>query len=91
MNHTVPDIDKSVFRSDDWTDFYSNVIEENPPNMLVPLGNPVQMSCFVDADHAGNKVTRRSHTGIFILLNNTPVIAFSNCRIPANQAHMAQN
>ena len=42
-----------------------------------PLGNPVQMSCFVDADHAGNKVTRRSHTGIFILLNNTPVIAFS--------------
>ncbi len=77
MNHTVPDIDESVFRSDDWTDFYGNVIEEDPPNMPLPLGNPVQMSCFVDADHAGNKVTRRSHTEIFILLNNTPVIAFS--------------
>jgi hypothetical protein len=35
------------------------------------------MSCFVDTDHAGNKVTRRSHTGVFILLNNTPVIEFS--------------
>ncbi len=77
MNHTVPDIDESVFRHDDWMDFYGEVIEEDPPNMPVPLGNPVQMSCFVDADHAGNKVTRQSHTGIFILLNNTPVIAFS--------------
>ena len=45
--------------------------------MPVPLGNVVHMSCFVDANHAGNKVTRRSHTGVFILLNNTPVIAFS--------------
>ena len=35
------------------------------------------MSCFMDADHAGNKVTQRSHTGVFILLNNTPVVAFS--------------
>ena len=77
MNHTMPDIDESVFRHDDWTDFYGEVVEEDPPNMPVPLGNPVQMSCFVDANHAGNKVTRRSHTGIFILLNNTPVIAFS--------------
>ena len=77
MNHIMPDIDESVFRHDDWTDFYGEVVEEDPPNMPVPLGNPVQMSCFVDADHAGNKVTRRSHTGIFILLNNTPVIAFT--------------
>jgi hypothetical protein len=77
MNHTVPDIDESVFRSDNWTDFYGKVIEEDSPNMPVPLGNPVQMSCFVDTDYTGNKVTRRSHTGIFILLNNTPVIAFS--------------
>ena len=57
--------------------FYGHVVEEDPPNMPVPLGNAIQMSCFVDADHAGNKITRQSHTGIFILLNNTPVIAFS--------------
>ena len=35
------------------------------------------MSCFVDADHGGNKVTRRSHTGIVILLNNAPISVFS--------------
>ena len=77
MNHTMPEIDNSVFRHDDWSDFYGDVVKEDPPNMPVPLGNAMQMSCFVDADHAGNKVTRRSHTCVFILLNNTPVIAFS--------------
>jgi hypothetical protein len=77
LNHTMPEVDESVFPYGDWPDFYGDVIKEDLPNMPVPLGNPVQMSCFVDADHGGNKVTRRSHTGVFILLNNTPVIAFS--------------
>jgi hypothetical protein len=73
----MPEVDESVFCHGDRKDFYGDVIEDNPPNMPVPLGNPIQMSCFVDADHAGNKVTWRLHTGVFILLNNTPVIAFS--------------
>ncbi len=77
LNHTMPEVDESVFRHGDWKDFYGNVIKEDPPDMPVPLGNPIQMSCFVDADHAGNKVTRWLHTGVFILLKNTPVIAFS--------------
>jgi hypothetical protein len=77
LNHTCPNIDESVFQNGDWSDFYGNIVEDDPPNMPVPLGNSVIMSCFVDADHAGNKVTRRSHTGIVILLNNAPVIVFS--------------
>jgi hypothetical protein len=76
LNHTMPEVDESVFCRGDWKDFYGNVIEEDPPTMPVPLGNPIQKSCFVDADHAGNKVTRQLHTGVFILLNNTPVITF---------------
>ncbi len=86
LNHTMPEVDESVFHHGDWKDFYGNVIEEDPPNMPAPLGNPIQMSCFVDADHAGNKVTRQSHTGVSILLNNTPVIAFSKQQILVNQA-----
>ena len=42
--------------------------------MPEPLGNPVNITCFVDADHAGNKVTRRSHTGILIYINSAPII-----------------
>ncbi len=36
--------------------------------------------CFVDADHAGNKVTQRSHTGIMIFIQNAPILAFSKCQ-----------
>ena len=35
------------------------------------------MSCFVDADHAGNKITRRSHTGVIIFCNRAPILWFS--------------
>jgi hypothetical protein len=62
------------FREVDWSEFYGDVVEELPPKMPKPLGNPVNITCFVDANHAGNVVTRRSHTGILIYLQNTPII-----------------
>jgi hypothetical protein len=50
------------------------VVEELPPKMPKPMGNSVNITCFVDANHAGNVVTRRSHTGILIYIQNTPII-----------------
>ena len=37
----------------------------------------VTISCFVDANHAGNSVTCRSHTGILIFVQNAPILWFS--------------
>ena len=37
----------------------------------------VSMHCFVDADHASNRVTRRSQTGILIFLNRAPIAWYS--------------
>ena len=45
--------------------------------MLEPKGESVRMSMFVDADHAGTLLTRQSHTGIFIYVNNAPIDWFS--------------
>ena len=45
--------------------------------MPEPLGPALQTTSFVDANHAGNVVTRQSHTGIQIFINRAPVIAFS--------------
>jgi hypothetical protein len=74
----TPDVDESVFEHDvDWTEFYGDVEEELPRNMPVPRGNMVIISAFVDANHAGNVVTRRSHTGILIYVQNSPTIWFS--------------
>ena len=56
---------------------YPDAIDEIPPRMPKPRGRPVDVSLFVDADHAGNVVTRRSHTGIIIYVNMTPIVWYS--------------
>ena len=57
------------FPKRDWKEFYPEAHEELPPNMPKPHGIPMQTNCFVDADHAGDVVSRRSHTGIIIYVN----------------------
>jgi Reverse transcriptase (RNA-dependent DNA polymerase) len=61
----------------DWSEFYEDAKELLPPDMPEPLGNPVVMTTFVDSDHAGDKVTRRSRTGVLIFLNRAPVVWYS--------------
>ena len=56
---------------------YPDAVDELPHNMPKPRGNPISISIFVDADHAGNRVTRRSHTGIVIFCNLAPIIWYS--------------
>ncbi len=41
-----------------WTEFYGEMKEEDPHDMPEPLGKPVIISVFVDANHAGKVVTR---------------------------------
>ena len=50
-------------------EFYPDAEELVLLNAPEPLGREIQINCFVDADHVGNIVTRRSHTGIIIFLN----------------------
>lgn len=56
---------------------YRDSEEEIPSNMPEPRGKSVQTSAHVDADHASNKVTRRSQTGILIFCNMAPILWFS--------------
>jgi hypothetical protein len=56
-------------RASEMKDFYPDAEETLPLNAPSPRGLPIQINAFVDADHAGNLVTRRSHTGILIFLN----------------------
>src|SRR5687767_8455293 len=57
----------------DWTEFYPDATENIPSERPEPLGNLCTITTYVDADHARDQVTRRSVTGIMVLLNNTPV------------------
>ena len=78
--NTVP-CDESNFynlaTTGDWKEFYGDMCEEDPPRMPEPLGCPVKMLAFVDSDHAGNVVTRRSHTGYFVFIQNALMYSFS--------------
>ena len=60
-------------RKTDWTEFYPDAEENQPLNRPTPKGKTIAITTFVDADHARDKVTRRSVTGIVIFLNNTPI------------------
>ena len=42
----------------EWEEIYGPLYEEMPPKIPMPLGKPVDITCLVDADHAGNVMTR---------------------------------
>ena len=58
---------------DTWRQHYPDAKEDIPDNMLEPKGTKGQLLIYVDADHAADKVTRRSNTGIIVYLNSTPI------------------
>jgi len=55
----------------DWSDFYKDVQEQVPHDAPEPKGQAVELTTFVESDHAGDTVTRRSRTGIFLFIQKT--------------------
>ena len=77
FDYKIPDIDKQLLHTSDksvWKEFYLDVEESITGNAPPPRGKLVYVRCYVNADHAGNMFTRRSHTGIIIFVNNYPII-----------------
>ena len=74
-----PVIDYSLFKTnkEDFKEQYRDAEEELPHRMPRPRGRPVSTTAFVDASHASNKKTRRSHTGYLIFINRAPVMWYS--------------
>ena len=73
---TQVDPDMSLFERQDWlysSYGYESLKEELPLNMPIPLGKSMTMQVLVDADHAGDFITRPSRTGFIIFLNNAPI------------------
>lgn len=77
FDDTVPDFRNKRFQKHDWSELYPDAKEAIPHNMPEPRGKPVLVSCFVDADHAGCRATRRSHSGIIIFVNKAPILWYS--------------
>jgi hypothetical protein len=75
---SYPKVDINLFKADvDWTLYYGKVTEAIPPNAPEPRGKPVVLTLFVDSDHAGDMMTRRSRTGFVQMANMAPIAWYS--------------
>ena len=70
---SYPDVNIDTFPKHDWEKFYENVKESMPPDMPETLGKDVVMRCFVDVNHAWEKLTSRSCSGFIIFLQMPPI------------------
>ena len=59
---------------EDFLEDYPDAKGEIDPNLPTPYGNELETSIFFDADHAHDQKTRRSITGLIILVGRTPVL-----------------
>jgi hypothetical protein len=75
--HEIDDPVQTAAKVQAMKDMYPDAEEDLPPNAPEPRGNPLQINCFVDSDHAGDRVTRRSQTGIILYCNSAPIVWYS--------------
>ena len=79
---TEPDINMLQFKKQDWSQTINGELNEAiSPNAQLACGRGMRMAVWVDSDHAGELLTRRSRTGYLILLNGSPIYWFSK-KIP---------
>ena len=71
-----PLIREDHFHKFDWEECYRDSREAITDDMPNPRGKIMTTHCFVDANHAAEKVTRRLQTGILILCNRAPILCF---------------
>ena len=75
-----PEIDESKFEAKDWASSEFGHLEgkeETPPKQPEPRGLGFIVSAKVDADLAGDTVTRRSRTGFLVWVNSSLVYFWS--------------
>jgi len=73
---TPIEFDRNLFERQDWSYSaygYESLKEELPLNMPIAHGQSMTMRVFVDADHAGDLITRHSRTGFIVFLNGAPI------------------
>ena len=74
---TYPSINYDDFPKHNWTKYYGEVKEVILINTHPTRGKGFNVIGYVDADLAGNKVSRRSRTGFIIYLNKALIYWFS--------------
>ena len=72
-DHSCPEIDHSVFKKCNWSEFYTDAKEATPMNVSESQGKEVVIYMFMDSDQAWNKVSCRSRSD-FLIYENTALV-----------------
>ena len=75
-----PVLDPNMFNGNSpksFQEIYRDAKEELPPHMPQPRGRKVTTTAYVDASHAANRRTRRSHSGYILFVNRAPISWYS--------------
>ena len=74
LDPSEPEINEDQFPKEDWQHTpYGKGHEIVPPNAPKFRGLGFKIIAYVDSDHAGDSITRRSRTGFIIYLNCAPI------------------
>ena len=73
LDPTYPEIDLDGFKKHNLKQFYGNVKELIPSNAPRAIGKEFIIRAYVDANFAGDSLTRRSRTGFIVFVNGSPI------------------
>ena len=73
IDPSKPDHSAYEVQEHNWSEMYPDAEEELPPDMPEPKGKSMNITVWVDADHASDHVTCWSVTGILLKINNSVV------------------
>ena len=68
-----PKVSEFCFKEYGWFDFYREAKELISPNKPEEQGKHMVITCFVDANHAGDRADCCSHTVIELSVNKDPI------------------
>ena len=70
---TYPNHNEDAFEQVQWKEFYGEISEVIPPNAPGPRGKDVDVTLYVDASHADDRLYRRSRSSYILFLNMAPI------------------
>ena len=72
-----PNYDGLEFVEYDWSYHYQDAREDIPDDVPEPFTPNISITVYADANHGNCLATRRSTTGILIILGKTPIFSYS--------------
>ena len=74
FDNSHPDIDSDQFPGHEWRSLYGEELKEDiPSNVPEPLRMEFILWTYVDANHAGDRLTRQSRPGMLVFMNSDPI------------------